>query len=149
MTGELQYRTYAGADLPKVFDYLESLGEPLPNPALSIAFTAETTDGEIVAISIVQSLPIVEPFHAEPGHGDALGPLFQHTVEWLLASGAPRVWAHTSHRAMSRMLTGLCGPDARIEDEVYDLRREQLLGGGGGRMPCAAETQPRLTEVSN
>lgn len=115
------YHTYAGPTIQKVLEYLDALGEPQPNALLSVAFGAEDK-GDIKAISLIQSLPIVEPFHAEPGFGHHLGKLFEMTQEFIIGSNAKRVLMHTGHPAMKKMLQMQEGVEI-MGDTVYDWQR--------------------------
>lgn len=114
----ITYKTYAGKSMLKVAEYLRDNGEPQPNPILSVAFVAEDENGKILGLSVVQSMPFVEPFHGESG--EILKRLFEMTEEFIKGSGAPRVLMHTSHRAMQGMLR-LKGAE-RVEDPFFDWR---------------------------
>jgi hypothetical protein len=121
---ELNYRIVAGADMYKVRQLLDKIGEPLPHFLLSCAWVAEDSRGDIVGLSQVQSLPVVEPFKMvrdDYDAGEVLGRLFDMTREFIFATRAPRVLMHTSHPAMKRMLkrAGAQG----ISDEFFDWRR--------------------------
>jgi hypothetical protein len=114
--------------MAKVRELLEKLGEPSPHFLLSCAWIAEKEDGEIVGLSIMQSVPIIEPFkmvsNAHDG-GEVLRKLFDMTQEFVRASKTPRVLMHTSHPAMKRMLASKEIGAVRMSDEFFDWRRER------------------------
>ena len=132
----IEYRQYAGvedfAPTTRLSRYLRALGQFPTNPLLSVAHTAESADGDIHAVAVIHSLPIVEPFHADPGYGFTLGELFNLTEGFLLQSGAPRVLMHTEHRAMQRMLL-------QAGAEPWPVSMYQWLRTGGARQPAMAE----------
>lgn len=105
MVKTVTIRKVAGADLYEsgLFDKLTSEGEILPNPLLTVAWMAVDEDDKIVGHAVVHSLPVVEYVHAESG--EIIKELFGHVESFIRESGAPRVLAHTEHRAMARMLT--------------------------------------------
>ena len=120
---ELTYRMVAGAEMAKVRELLAEIGEPMPHFLLSCAWIAENEKGEIVAISQMQSIPVIEPFkmlRSDYDGGEVLGRLFAETRDF--ASVCPRVLMHTSHPAMKRMLMQV-GAD-RMTDEFFDWRKE-------------------------
>lgn len=123
---ELTYRMVAGAEMAKVRLLLGAIGEPQPHFLLSCAWVAENPAGEIVGLSQLQSLPVVEPFKmldtAYDG-GEVLAHLFADTREFILQSACPRVLMHTSHPAMKRMLTGSGVGAVRMTDEFFDWRK--------------------------
>lgn len=138
----LHYETYAGPSMVKVAEHLARLGEPQPNPLLSIAFTLEDADGEIHALAVVQSLPVIEPMTADPGYGYALHRLADMVRDFILDSGAPRVLAHTSYDSMKQRL--LAEGATEISDPVYDWRRpEEVDQRVSERVEQQAETAPR------
>lgn len=124
---DLTYRlvTPGDPDIIKVRSLLEAIGEPSPHLVLSCAWIAENESGDIVGLSQLQSLPVIEPFKMitdKYDGGEVLGRLFDMTREFILASGTPRVLMHTSHPAMKRMLARGVGA-MRMQDEFYDWRR--------------------------
>jgi hypothetical protein len=124
---ELSYRLVAGADMYKVRQLLDAIGEPQPHFLLSCAWVAESPDGRIVGLSQFQSIPVVEPFKmisSDYDGGEVLGKLFSMTREFIMASGTPRVLMHTGHPAMKRMLTGPDVRAQRMSDEFFDWRKQ-------------------------
>lgn len=103
MNSNVQYRMLAGESMEPLLIKLQAEGQPLPNPLLSVAFIGEV-DGRIVSHAIIHSLPIVEYVHAEEKFGDTIKSLVERCRDFILKSGAPRVLAHTDHRAMKRIM---------------------------------------------
>jgi len=119
---KVEYKMLAGPALLPLVAKMSKQGEPLPNLALMVAFVAEV-DGEIVSHCVIQSLPVLEPSHAEIGHSTDLRQLVRMAKEWIMQSGAPRVIVRTSEvcvlkdmvkREEMPVLSGMC----------YDWRRE-------------------------
>ena len=122
---ELTYKMRAGATMTPVRKLLAERGEPLPNPVLSCAFTAENPDGKIIALSLPQSVLMVEPFKMlDPNYngGEVLNRLFEMTKEFILESECPRVLMHTSHSGMMGMLR-MAGAYEMV-DRFFDWRRQ-------------------------
>lgn len=103
MNNAVQYRMLAGDSMKPLLEKLEADGQPLPNPLLSMAFVGEL-DGKIVSHAIIHSLPIIEYVHAEEKFGETIKTLVERCQDFILKSGAPRVLAHTDHRAMKRLM---------------------------------------------
>jgi len=125
-------KIYAGKEMDKVNAYLEALGEPRPNPVLSIAFTEEDEHGNIVAIAMLQSLPVAEPMKAEPGYGHLLKGLFEAVQEFVYQSGAQRVLSHTAHPAIKKMLERVGAQP--VTDQYYDWQKPQVKTGATAEM---------------
>jgi hypothetical protein len=118
----LEYVQYAGPSMAKVIEYLDTIDEPLPNALLSVGFGLEDK-GEIKALSLIQSLPFIEPFHAQPGYGHHLKTLFDMTREFIIGSQAKRIITHSQPKcAIADRLKKEPGVIV-MTDEFYDWRR--------------------------
>lgn len=121
----INFKQYAGPTFVKVAEYLESIHEPQPNPMLCIGFAAEDNEGNIRALSVIQSLPVIEPFTAQPGYGQHLGKLFEMTQEFIKGSDARRVLMHTSEPAMMRIINRIKPSPWPMLDQFYDWRKAE------------------------
>lgn len=98
----IRYTFHAGESMKEVADYLAVIGEPLPNPVLSVGWLAKNDIGKIVGVIVVQSVPLVEP--CKGMDGQIVKDLFSLAEDWVKESMAPRVFMHTEHPAMKLML---------------------------------------------
>lgn len=120
---ELTYRFIPGPDMEPVRRVLAELGEPEPHILLSCAWVAENPEGKIVGLSVMQSLPLIEPMNmldTRYSGGEVIGKLFGMTRNFILESGVPRVLMHPEHRAMEIMLQR---NGARGLGKLYDWRK--------------------------
>jgi hypothetical protein len=105
--------------MQEVAEYLVAIGQPTPNPLLSVAWLARDEAGRIVGMSLLQSIPVVEPFQGEDV--EIIKELFRRTEEFIHQSGAPRVFMHTSNRGMQAML--LRKGAQKLDDPLFDWQR--------------------------
>lgn len=106
--------------MKEVSEYLLSIGEPLPNPMLSVGWLARNEHGEVEGIMVVQSLPLCEPCMGTSS--EIVRNLFSHAEKWIKESLAPRVLMHTSHPAMKMMLKRKGAEPS--SDEWFDWRKQ-------------------------
>jgi hypothetical protein len=78
-----------------------------------------TKQGRIVGMSLLQSIPVVEPFQGEDV--EIIKELFRRTEEFIHQSGAPRVFMHTSNRGMQAML--LRKGAQKLDEPLFDWQR--------------------------
>lgn len=102
----MTYRLVAGKDMLPAAEWLAKKNYPVPNPALSVAWVAENEDGVqgvlvLASQPMIESIRVEEKFQTEARVGIEL---FRMAEEWIKNSPAKRVWMHTGHPTMKRML---------------------------------------------
>lgn len=98
----ITYSFHAGESMKEVAEYLMSIGQHPPNPMLSVGWLAKNDSGIIVGVIVIQSVPLCEPCIGTDGQ--IVKDLFERAEKWIRESKPPRVFMHTAHPAMKRML---------------------------------------------
>jgi hypothetical protein len=98
----ITYSFHAGAAMQEVAEYLVAIGQPTPNPLLSVAWLARDEEGKIKGVLCIQSLPLCEPCEGESS--EIVRELFSRAEAWIRECSPPRVLMHSGHPAMKAML---------------------------------------------
>lgn len=122
-TDGVYYRMYAGPELKRVAEKIVEWGYPAPNPLLTIAFTAEDSEEEILGCVAIQAISVIEPLAVREGfRGNGIGDSLMRVAEkYIKESAVPRVYAHTASPAIRMRLEAMGAREH--PDTLFEWRR--------------------------